>query len=61
MFALVVAAHSAHLDLFVTVIIALLLAALVYFVAGLFLPHPVPLIVALLVLLVVFFGGGSFG
>lgn len=36
----------------VTILVALLLAALVYIIAGLFLPSPVPLILALIVLLV---------
>jgi hypothetical protein len=56
---LLFAAENFNGGFVVTVLIALLLAGLVYWVASLFLPHPVPIIVALLVLVLAFFGTGG--
>lgn len=44
----------------VSILVALLVAALVYFVAGMFLPAPVPMIAAVIVFLVGAFGGDRF-
>lgn len=43
----------------VAVLIGLLVAALVYYVAASFLPAPFPLLLALLVLVLAFFGGAG--
>lgn len=48
-----IAAFAIHDSLVVAIIVALILAALVYFLAGLFLPHPVPVLLALLTIVLV--------
>lgn len=56
MVAVLLAAGGLHEHLIITILVALCIAALVYYICSLFLPAPVPLIVALLFLLLVFFG-----
>lgn len=53
------AAEHADFDagILIWILVALIVAAIVYYVAGLFLPHPVPILLALLVLVVVFLSG----
>jgi hypothetical protein len=55
MAALVLAAHFAGSGFIVAILIGLIVAAIVYVVASLFLPQPAPILLALLVLILALF------